>query len=65
MKNKFIKPEIEILAFLCEKQAADSYTRIRNDQKSDNVISLPTGAAPELGGEEVAGGDLGTPYQYY
>ena len=64
MKNKFIKPEIEILAFLCEQLAPDSYTRIRNDQKSENVIDLPTGDPKQYGVNE-AGGDLGVPYQYY
>ena len=64
MKNKFIKPEIEILAFHCIRQAADSYTRILNTEKSQNVNSLPNGNS-KLGGVEEAGADLGVPYQYY
>jgi hypothetical protein len=63
MKNKFIKPEIEILAFHCEGNAADSYKRILNDEQSTKVFELPKGD-PTHGGVEVNGGDLGVPYQW-
>ena len=59
MKNEFIKPEIEILTFLCEGNAADSYWR---DSTNKYSIDLP-GGNPDLGGDSGAGGDLGVPYQ--
>ena len=59
MKNEFIKPEIEILTFLCEGNAADSYWR---DSTTEYSIDLPGGNS-DLGGDSGAGGDLGVPYQ--
>jgi hypothetical protein len=69
MKNKFIKPEAEILTFLCDS--------IRRDADSVNqVAELGNGAnVPKYGGvlpsgglynnaENTPGGDLGVPYQY-
>lgn len=51
MKNKFIKPEIELLPFLCETLAPDSYNQVETlgeGIKFNN--NLPGG-----------GGDLGVP----
>jgi hypothetical protein len=66
MKNKFIKPEIEILAFHCTRQAADSYMLQHSTKYDDQTHSmqLPKGN-PQLGGVDEAGADLGVPYQYY
>jgi hypothetical protein len=63
MKNKFIKPEIEILAFHCENPGPDRYTRILSTEKSEKVIDLPEGD-PAHGGVKANGGDLGVPYQW-
>ena len=64
MKNKFIKPEIELLSFICEKRAADSYM-LQHSTKYNQTTSmqLPKGN-PQLGGVDEAGADLGVPYQY-
>lgn len=63
MKNKFIKPEVEILSFLCEGRAPDSYWRVSNNSTYQNhSIQLPDGNEV-LGGDNTPGGDLGVPYQ--
>lgn len=46
MKNKFIKPEMELLPFLCETPAPDSYNQVAelgNGIKFQN--NLPDGGA--------------------
>jgi hypothetical protein len=69
MKNKFIKPEIEILSFLCDATHfdADSVNQVNDLGKGINVTN---GEAPLPSGGEynnavnTPGGDLGVPYQY-
>jgi hypothetical protein len=67
MKNKFIKPEIEILTFHCSAESfdADSFTQdaeLGSGVKIRDKYALPNGAQPEQGGVNVPGGDLGVPY---
>jgi hypothetical protein len=67
MKNKFIKPEIEILTFHCSVESfdADSFTqdaKLGSGYGNNRKYALPNGAQPEQGGVNVPGGDLGVPY---
>lgn len=68
MKNKFIKPEAEILTFLCDSThlAADS---VNQDPVLGRGYKINDGGALPKGGtlnnaEDTYGGDLGVPYQY-
>jgi hypothetical protein len=68
MKNKFIKPEAEILTFLCDsiRRDADSVNQVA--ELGQGRIINEGGALPKGGtlnnAEDTFGGDLGVPYQY-
>lgn len=69
MKNKFIKPEIDILTFLCaathfDADSVSQSTKLGGGVNARKNGTLPEGATPEQGGVNVPGGDLGVPYQY-
>jgi hypothetical protein len=69
MKNKFIKPEAEILTFLCDSThlAADSVNQDpvlgRGYKGTNSKGELPSGGLYN-NAENTPGGDLGVPYQY-
>jgi hypothetical protein len=52
MKNKFIKPEMELLPCLCETPAPDSYNQ-ETDLGNGVQLKLPDGI------DGIPGGDLG------
>lgn len=69
MKNTFIKPEAEILTFLCnsvhrDADSVDQVAKLGEGKKINKDGALPIGN-PDRNGVAENGGDLGVPYQNY